>query len=238
MDLFSSNNILYQDDWLIAVNKPAGLPVHQNQFLPKDAGYLNKAVGLLTGKSVYNVHRLDAKTSGVMILALSQEAAHALTLLFENKKVMKEYVAIVKGNPGKGTFSEKVLVKKKSKFKKPAVTHYETTQNISTSLFTKEGEPLALSQVLLKLETGRWHQLRQHLAKNRTDIIGDTHHGDFRLNKELAEITGIKRLMLHASGISFEHPFTLGQMTFESPLPDEFSELLLKLTPLKDDFQQ
>ncbi len=229
MDSFSSKNILYQDDWLIVVDKPSGLPVHQNQFLPKDAEYLNKSVGQLTGKSVYNVHRLDAKTSGVMILALNQEAAHALTLLFENKKVMKEYVALVKGNPGKGTFSEKVLVKKKSKFKKPAVTHYETIRSITTNHHTKEGDTLILSQVLLTPETGRWHQLRQHLTKNRTDIIGDTHHGDFRLNKELTELTGIKRLMLHASRISFEHPFTLAKMTFDCPVPGEFPDLLQKL---------
>lgn len=229
MDLFGSPHILYQDEWLIAVEKPSGLPVHQNDFLPKDADYLNKIVGQLTGKSVYNVHRLDAKTSGVMILALSTEAAKALSVLFEFKKIEKKYIAIVKGNPGSGTFDEKVLVKKKSKFKKPAVTHYETLQTIHTTLETKEADTLMLSQVLLTPETGRWHQLRQHLAKNRTDIIGDTHHGDFSLNRKLTEITGIKRLMLHASEISFDHPFTHQPMTFTSPLPVEFTDLFHKI---------
>lgn len=227
---FSIKNILYQDNDLIVVDKPSGLPVHQNDFLPKDALYLNKLAGNLTGRSVYNVHRLDAKTSGVMVMAFNTETAHRLTKLFEEKAVQKKYIAVVKGEPGAGTFDSKVVVKKKSKFKKPAITHYQTTDTVHTALQTKENVPLALSTVLLTPETGRWHQLRQHLAKNRTDIIGDTHHGDFSLNRMISEITGIKRLMLHASGLSFLHPVSGREVAFKAALPEEFTTMLEYLT--------
>ncbi|MDZ7776085.1 MAG: pseudouridine synthase [Bacteroidales bacterium] len=182
--------------------------------------------GQLTGKSVYNVHRLDSKTSGVMILAFSPATAKALTGLFEERMVRKEYVALVKGDPGAGTFDNKVVVKKKSRFKKPAITHYRTLNITHTKMVTKEGDPLKLSLVLLQPETGRWHQLRQHLANNRTDIIGDTHHGDFSLNRQIFEKTGVKRLMLHASQLSFIHPGTGKNVIFKSELPEEFSRLV------------
>jgi tRNA pseudouridine65 synthase len=123
MDKIFEIPILFQDEQLIVVNKPINLPVHKNDFMPHDAPYLTKLIGDITGKWIYNVHRLDSKTSGVMVLAFSSEVAHNLTLQFERKEVNKTYCAIVQGNPGEGTFSEKVLVKKKSKFKKPAVTN-------------------------------------------------------------------------------------------------------------------
>ena len=151
--------------------------------MPNDAPYLTKLTGDETGKWIYNVHRLDSKTSGVMVLAFSSEVASVLTKQFEQKEVKKTYYAIVQGNPGEGTFDSKVLVKKKSKFKKPAVTHYKTLRTVQTKLASKDKTNIELSLVEIKPETGRWHQLRQHFAKNRFDIIGDTHHGDFSLNK-------------------------------------------------------
>ena len=141
--------------------------------------------------------------------------------------MQKTYFAIVQGNPGQGTFDEKVLVKKKTKFKKPAITHFKTLSTVQTRISYKEKENVSLSLVEIKPETGRWHQLRQHFAKNRFDIVGDTHHGDFTLNKILTEKTGIKRLFLHAGELSFKHPVNNEQIVFTAKLPTEFDAIFL-----------
>ena len=218
--------ILFQDEQLIVVDKPVDLPVHKNDFMPHDAPYLTKLIGDITGKWIYNVHRLDSKTSGVMVLAFSSEVAHNLALQFERKEVNKTYFAIVQGNPGVGTFSGKVLVKKKSKFKKPAVTNFKTLRTVQTEISYKEKENVSLSFVEINPETGRWHQLRQHFSKNRFDILGDSHHGDFTLNKIITEKIGVKRLFLHAGKLEFTHPETKDKMVFEAPLPKEFETVL------------
>lgn len=101
--------IIYQDNDLIVCNKPINLPVHKNNFMPHDAPYLTKQIGQMLNKNVYNVHRLDSKTSGLIVLALNTETAKSLTLQFERKEVAKTYYALVKGNPDSGTFNENVL---------------------------------------------------------------------------------------------------------------------------------
>jgi tRNA pseudouridine65 synthase len=218
--------ILYQDEQIIVVDKPAGLAVHKNDFMPHDAPYLTKLLGDVTGKWIYNVHRLDAKTSGVMVLVFSQEMARELTLQFERKEVEKKYVALVQGNPGEGTFDGKVLVKKKTKFKKPAVTHYKTLRLVETDISYKEKTNIVLSLVEITPETGRWHQIRQHFAKNRFDIVGDSHHGDFTLNKIITEKTGINRLLLHALSLEFTHPETQTRKEFVSAVPNVFEMVM------------
>jgi tRNA pseudouridine65 synthase len=217
--------VLFQDGHLIVMEKPVNLPVHKNDFMPHDAPYLTKLVGDMTGKWIYNVHRLDSKTSGAIVLALSSEIAHELTLQFERKKVKKTYYAVVQGNPGDGTFSDKVLVKKKSKFKKPAVTHYKTLKSITTNISYSDKENVKLSLVEINPETGRWHQIRQHFARNKFDILGDSHHGDFAFNKIMTEITGINRLYLHAGILEFNHPATNNPVKITSGTPGEFYSL-------------
>lgn len=218
--------VIFQDEELIVVDKPVDLPVHKNDFMPHDAPYLTKLIGDLTGKWIYNVHRLDSKTSGIIVLAFSSEMAHQLTTMFEQKKVEKTYMAIVQGNPGEGTFDRKVLVKKKTKIKKPALTHYQTLQTIPTTISYKEKENIELSLVEIKPETGRWHQIRQHFAQNRHDILGDTHHGDFTLNKIVTAETEVRRLFLHAQKLKFGHPVTGKQLEFEASRPPEFNRVL------------
>ncbi|SHE78872.1 tRNA pseudouridine synthase C [Mariniphaga anaerophila] len=218
--------ILFQDENIIVVNKPVGLAVHKNDFMPHDAPYLTKLLGDATGKWIHNVHRLDAKTSGVMVLAFSSEMAKELALQFERKEVVKKYMAVVQGNPGEGTFNEKVLVKKKSKFRKPAVTHYKTLHTVKTTISYKEKVDVSLSLVEISIETGRWHQIRQHFAKNHFDIVGDTHHGDFTLNKIITEKTGVNRLMLHASLLDFTHPQAQNRQMFSLPVPEEFNKIM------------
>ncbi len=220
--------VLYQDNEMIVVDKPVDLAVHKNDFMRRDAPYLTKLVGESTGRRIYNVHRLDAKTSGVIVLAFSSEMARELTLMFERREVRKMYYAIVQGVPGEGTFSGKVLVKKRTKFKKPAVTHFKTLRSARTAIIHKEEltEPVTLSLVEISPETGRWHQLRQHFAQNRFDILGDSHHGDFKLNKEVTHQTGMKRLFLHATELEFEHPQLQKKIHLKSPLPAEFDSIM------------
>ena len=218
--------VLYEDEHIIVLNKPINLPVHKNDFMPHDAPYLTKEIGNLTGKWILNVHRLDSKTSGVIIMAFTKEVAHELALQFEKKEVNKIYSAIVQGEPGEGSFDRKVLVKKKTKFKKPAVTHFKTLNTVQTNISYKEKENVSLSLVEINPETGRWHQLRQHFAQHQFDILGDSHHGDFTLNKIITELVGVKRLFLHATKLEFTHPILKTKMTVEAKIPKEFETVL------------
>lgn len=218
--------IIFQDEYLIVVDKPVDLPVHKNDFMPHDAPYLTKLIGEMTGKWIYNVHRLDSKTSGVIVLAFSSEAANLMTKMFELKEVEKNYNAVVQGNPGSGVFDRKVLVKKKTKIKKTALTRYQTVRTIPTNISYKDKENIELSLVKIIPETGRWHQIRQHFAQHHHDILGDTHHGDFTLNKIVTAETGVKRLFLHAAKLAFKHPFTGESLVFQTGLPAEFDQVL------------
>ena len=216
--------VIYQDEHLIVVNKPIDLPVHKNDHMALDAPYLTKLIGNLTGRWIYNVHRLDSKTSGVIVLAFSSEIARHLTQQFEKKEVEKSYIAIVRDNPGtEGTFTDQIVVRKKSKKKTKAITHFRTLKTIETEITYKEFENICLSMVEVHPETGKWHQIRQHFARNRFDILGDNHHGDFTLNRIITDKTGIKRLFLHASKLTFIHPVTNERVFFEAPLPEEYT---------------
>jgi tRNA pseudouridine65 synthase len=218
--------VLYKDEFLIVVEKPVGLAVHKNDFMPHDAPYLTKLVGEITGRRIFNVHRLDARTSGVILLAFSSEMAHQLTVQFEHKEVFKKYIAVVQGNPGEGVFNNEVRVKKGSQQRMPAVTHYRTIESVELDIQYKENEKAELSLVDIMPETGRWHQIRQHFAHNRYDIIGDTYHGNFALNRIISTVTGISRLLLHASALRLTHPHTGEFIEFSSPVPVDFRTVM------------
>ena len=216
--------VLYQDEYLIVVDKPIDLPTHKNKHLAQDAAYLTKLVGNQTEQWVYNVHRLDAKTSGVLVLAFSSEMAKLLTQQFEKRTVSKTYLAIVKGIPGEGVFEQPVLDRKKGR-RVEAFTAYQTLETITTDLSSKGVDNIPLSLLSLKPTTGRWHQLRQHCSQQRYDIIGDTQHGDWTLNRLITERTEAHRLCLHAHQLSFEHPVSEETVEWEAPQPEVFEQI-------------
>lgn len=218
--------VLYQDEHIIVVNKPVDLAVHKNKHMAHDAPYLTKLIGdQCGGQWVYNVHRLDAKTSGVIVLTFSSELAKVLTQQFEQRTVIKHYLAIVKGIPSSGQFTQQVVDRKKKGKRVDAHTDFETLETITTDYSSKGVDQIPFSLLRLKPSTGRWHQLRQHCSQQRYDIIGDTQHGDWTLNRLVTEKTTIQRLFLHASQLTFEHPFSKETVTFEAPTPDAFSQL-------------
>ncbi len=159
-------------------------------------------------------------------MAFSSKDASLVSKQFENHQVQKTYYALVRENPGEGTFDTDVVHQNKRKRVK-AVTHYKTIKSVQTSLKYRDFENIQMSLVEAKPETGRWHQLRQHFAGGRFDIIGDTKHGDFTLNRIVADETGERRLMLHAGKLEFAHPHTGEPMVFEAPVPAEFEEVMV-----------
>lgn len=234
--ILQKNAILFQDDYIIAIDKPVDLPVHKNDFMPVDSLYLTKLVGEICGKSVYPVHRLDSKTSGVILLAFSREVAAALSKQFEQREVKKSYIIICKDKPGEGSWNGPVLIKKKKK-RVSALTRFTTIKSVDTFISYKKVVNVGLSLVKAYPETGRWHQLRQHFSFKRFDILGDTQHGDWTLNRIMTEHTGVKRLLLHASSLTFRHPDNGEEMSLKAPLPDAFEQVLNQLKGVELKFE-
>ncbi|MFO7879160.1 MAG: RluA family pseudouridine synthase [Bacteroidota bacterium] len=218
--------IIHQEETFAIVNKPAGLAVTKNSYMQLDADYLNKQAAEVFKENIYNPHRLDAKTSGLIILCFDKETTELFNAMFRQKNIKKTYTAITKGSvPEEGQADKPVFDRKKGK-KLPAVTSYKRLEQVDTGEKDKNGDDLYLNLLEIEIETGRWHQIRQHLSGFRYDIIGDTQHGDWDLNKHIREKTGLNRLFLHASGLTFAHPRDKNVVSLTAPKPICFNELL------------
>lgn len=205
--------VLYEDDEIYVINKPAGLSVQGGQGVKHS---LDNDFALQTGQKVYLVHRLDKDTSGLMIVAKSPFAASKWTKLISSKAVKKEYIAICAGKmkDKKGVITENLI---QHGSEKSAVTYFtvEEEKNFTTEI---EGyENISLSFLRLKLETGRMHQIRIHLAKNGCPIAGDDQHGNFKLNKALKKALKIKSLLL--ASVRLTLPLNGRESVFEIELP-------------------
>jgi len=207
--------ILYQDDWLVAINKPPGLLVHRS-FM--DSAATEFAVQLLRdqlGQWVQPVHRLDRPTSGVLLFALEKEAGNRLMEQFAEHRPEKTYHAIVRGYcRGEGVLEYALkrevddYTQASSAVEQNAVTDWKCLQTVELPMAVGKFPTARFSLLELKPKTGRKHQLRRHMAHLRHPIIGDTRHGDGVQNRFFREQLGIHRLLLHASRIQFEHPVT------------------------------
>ncbi|HKK68910.1 MAG TPA: pseudouridine synthase [Bacteroidales bacterium] len=218
--------ILHQEKRFAVVEKPEGLPVNKNSHMPHDADYLNKQAAAIFGQNIYNPHRLDAKTSGLIILCFDKEITEAFNALFRQKAIKKTYLAVTKGQvPLSGKIDSPVFDRKKRK-KQAAETTYKRIDQVSTGQKDKNDQDLYLNLLEIDIQTGRWHQIRQHLSSLRYDIIGDTQHGDWTLNKKITAEHGFHRLFLHALELEFRHPLNGKDLHLSSTVPDTFNKLL------------
>jgi len=210
-----SIEILYEDDFSIVVNKPAGLAVQGGKGVKSS---LDKILQEIRSPPPLLVHRLDKDTSGVLLAAKGREnAARFSRLLGEHRKTVKQYIAVCAGSPEKkeGTIAADLKIRQSMK---KSETRYRVI---------KEGKlplPQTLDYCVLELElrTGRMHQIRRHLAMNGTPILGDDKYGDFSLNKKIRK-AGVKRLLLHASRLVIrEEPI----LDVHAPLPEYFAQFV------------
>lgn len=228
--------ILYQDDVLVAVNKPAGMLVHRSWLDRHETQFVMQTLRDQIGQRVYPIHRLDRPTSGVLLFALNSEIANLLCRQFEQKQIEKQYLAVVRGyvtGHGEIDYPLKVQLDKiADKFSQPdkapqsAVTFYEGLQTVEMPYGVGRYATSRYSLVRLIPQTGRKHQLRRHMKHIFHPILGDTQYGDLHQNRALMEHTGCARLLLHAEKLTFVHPLTQRPMTIQAGLDAQWQNLM------------
>ncbi|MBE5680235.1 tRNA pseudouridine(65) synthase TruC [Pantoea agglomerans] len=210
--------ILYQDEWLVAVNKPSGWLVHRSWLDRHETVFVMQTVRDQIGQHVFTAHRLDKPTSGVLLMGLSSEVGRLLSLQFEQHQMQKTYHAVVRGwLESSGTLDyplveelDRIADKHATEARnaQPAVTDYQSLATVEMPIGIGRYPTSRYSLVELAPKTGRKHQLRRHMSHLRHPIIGDSAHGDLRQNRGAAEHFGANRLMLHASSLALTHPVT------------------------------
>jgi tRNA pseudouridine65 synthase len=228
--------ILYQDDWLVAVNKPSGWLVHRSWLDRDEKVVVMQTVRDQIGQHVFTVHRLDRPTSGVLLLGLSSEAGRRLSRQFEQHEIQKRYHAITRGWLEGTDVLDYPLVEemdkiadkfsRQDKVAQPAVTEYRGLATVEMPVPVGRYDTARYSLVELLPKTGRKHQLRRHMVHLRHPIIGDTKHGDLRQNRGAAEHFGCNRLMLHASQLALTHPFTGEPLVINAGLDKSWMQAL------------
>jgi len=200
-------DIIYQDEQLVAINKPHGLLVHRSKIAAEADLFALQLLRDQLGQKVYPVHRIDRKTSGILLFALSEEMDKSMKQLFAEKQVGKTYLAIVRGfTEDKGTID--YALRKENGQLQEAVTHYHTLQRTEIAVPFGKHNTSRYSLVEVKPETGRMHQIRKHMAHINHPIIGDRPHGCNKQNKLFKEKWQMDKMMLHAKELYFSHPKT------------------------------
>ena len=232
-------NILYEDEHLVAIHKPAGLLVHRSYLARRERFFAMQLTRDLVGCHVFPVHRLDRPTSGVLLFAKSSEVANALCEQFAAHTVEKQYLALVRGNmheSGILDYALKVELDElgdknadPNKAAQEAVTAYEPLLNTEIPYSSGRYPTSRFALVRLSPKTGRKHQLRRHMAHLRHPIVGDTTHGDGKQNAFFREHFGINRLWLIAKKLSFTHPVTQTRLSIETELEAQWETVFAEL---------
>ncbi|MEW5944350.1 MAG: 23S rRNA pseudouridine(955/2504/2580) synthase RluC [Pseudomonadota bacterium] len=222
-----AQSVLYEDDALLVVNKPAGMAVHGGSGISR--GVIEQLrLERPELKFIELVHRLDRETSGVLLLAKKRSALTALHRAMREGEMDKRYLALVKGQ-WKNT-------RQNVKFPLHKYLTAEGERRVSVSDEGKAAHTVFMlrrawkefSLLEAELKTGRTHQIRVHLAHLGFPIAGDDKYGDFALNKELQR-RGLKRMFLHAYRVIIRHPATGEPLGLEAPLPTELDDFLRRL---------
>lgn len=217
--------IIYEDEDLIAINKPHGLLVHRSS-IARDADEF--AIQLLRdqiGHKVYPVHRIDRKTSGILLFTKNREMNSRLQVMFMNNEIRKKYIAIVRGFTLEKGEIDYPLKNENGKLVE-AKTNYRLIEKFEIDLPNGKHSTSRYSLIEVTPESGRMHQIRRHLAHIFHPIIGDRPHGCNKQNKLLLETFGLKEMLLHACELNFLHPRTRLNTTIKANASEVFSQIL------------
>ncbi len=237
--------IVFEDEHMVVLNKPPGLVVH-----PAPGNYTGTLVNALlfhygslpsSGKAAQDgegsereragiVHRLDKDTSGVMVVARTEQALKALSAQFKDRVVQKKYVALVSGVIKKGSGTIEAAIGRHVKERKKISVHTASPREAVT-LFKVKERLKGATLVEVEIKTGRTHQIRVHMAHAGFPVLGDRTYGGARAAK-LGDIE-VPRQMLHAESLSLLHPVTRAPLTFMAPPPEDMARVIARLREAK-----
>ncbi len=231
----SALDILYQDDHYVVIDKPSGLLVHRSPIDRREHRFALQMLRDQLGQYVFPVHRLDKPTSGLLIFGLHSDAASRMQLALREQRVQKTYHAIVRGYAAEAGIIDYPLSDKREKEEKrhaddvrppqAALTHYRCLQQVELDIPLGRYPTCRYSLVEMQPHTGRKHQLRRHMKHLDHHIIGDTRYGDGKHNMLFKERFDNQRLLLFASALEFEHPYTHQQFCIETPVPSDLQPM-------------
>jgi tRNA pseudouridine65 synthase len=230
-------DILYWDDYLAIVNKPAGWLVHRTPLDRGETRFVLQTLRDQIGQHVWPVHRLDKGTSGVLLFALDADTARTLGQAFESGDgLQKTYRAVVRGWPADSGLIDHPLKRMPDDMRtertevQPAQSRFATLRQFELPI--PQSQPQSQSQqgfastrcaeVGLQALTGRRHQLRRHMKHIAHPILGDATHGKGQLNRAVADLIGLQRLWLHAERVQLPHTVNGQALVIQAPLPPEW----------------
>lgn len=230
--------VLYQDEYLIAVEKPGGMLVHRSFLDKEQSRYALQAVRDQIGQRVYPVHRLDRPTCGILVFALSSDIARKLSEQNQQAGWQKGYLAVVRGylkDAGELDYPlveqlDKIADKfaQTNKAAQTAITRYQPLLQVELPYSVSRYPSTRYSLIALQPITGRKHQLRRHMAHLRHPIVGDTTHGDGKHNMFFRQQLDCQRLLLCAFILRFTHPVTAEPILLQASLA-EFQDVFSAL---------
>ena len=224
--MFSPLEIIYQDQYIVAINKPSGLIVHKTPMAKDAKIFALQELRNQIGQYVYPAHRIDRQTSGVLLFALNTDVDKQLKAMFREQEVKKVYWTIVRGfTPAEGTIT-KPLTKGDTLELQEATTHYRKLKEVQLPIPVSKYPSCRISFVEVYPETGRMHQIRRHFAHIRHYIIADKPHGDCKQNKMFLEKFGLNNMLLHSREMIFDHPVTKEKVVLKAELPQHFQNIV------------
>lgn len=217
--------IVYQDDHLIAINKPHGLLVHRSSIANDAKEFALQLLRDQVGRKVSPVHRLDRKTGGLLLFAFEKEVEIAMHKQFQENKVLKKYLAVLRGYAPDQMDIDYPLMKENGTVQE-AFTSFVTLQRAELQVAFGKHPTSRYSLVEATPATGRMHQLRRHFAHIFYPIIGDRKHGCNKQNRFFKEQWNMTTMLLHASELRFQHPVTLERIVLRAEPQEEFKEVM------------
>lgn len=218
-------SILYQDEYLVVIHKPAGLLMHRSP-ISQDAVFVLQTLRNQLGQRVYPIHRLDRATSGVLVFGLTPEIAKLVAYQFEGHQVEKEYLALVRGwVDAKGQIDHPIADEEGNKKAQQAITDYRCLHKIELPFAVDRYPSSRYSLVSVSPQTGRRQQIRKHFKHISHHLIGDTTHGNGKHNRFFREQYDIQRLMLTSHRLCFDHPVTQQRVCFKAEMEPEWEKL-------------
>jgi len=217
--------IIYQDEYFVAINKPHGLLVHRSPIASDVQEFALQMLRDQIKQKVFPVHRLDRKTSGILVFALSGEIASKLQAIFEHPETQKQYIAIVRGHFPDEVELDYPLTNDRGKLQE-AFTSFKSVKRSELDIPLGKFATSRYSLIEAYPKTGRMHQIRKHLDHLRHPIIGDRPHGCNKQNKLFKERWNMMTMLLHAQEFRITHPVTNQPLVLKANMFHAFKEMI------------